>query len=866
MKQLIGIGFVVGVFISSTWAQGNESVQGIWFTPEALLQQSFDWKAQWIWLEKENESNVLLARRAFELTSKELHATQKAQLRISASSHYQLYVNGQYIAQGPSRCAPHHQSFDIWEIERLLQVGKNTLAIRVHYQRGKYSYHFDGRAGLLAQLDLTTGSNGSKSVYTDANWKVSPDPSWSNASPTISRFQLVVSDSVDLGKQLKHWNTSAYEDADWANARPLSRRVGWPSVQKNAQAYALTPPWTSLVPRDVPYVIETEKPVNNLIEAKSLPKQQLDSQLPIPLTGEIDAIRLATLKSFQTNGETLSIPGTDSSKCQFLLFDFGRLYNGTTQLEIEGAKGTTVEVRSAPFIVREQFNHKVIFSTFKDHLTLSGARDKWEATYWKPTRYLALVIDSPSEVKLHKVAIRAISYPFVRKGDMHSEDAPWVQLYMNATSKTLEACTTDGYTDNYRERRQYAQTGYYGAMGNNWIFGDTHLQRRYLVQVAQEQEANGMMPAYAPLAKDDFMIILDSNCLWIRSLREYLLYAGDEMTVRQLLPAARKLMALLHSFTNELGLIDNPPYPYWLDHAVIDRRGANLNLNGHYLGALEDFAEVLNWMGESGSDTCTHRADVLRKSIREYFWDEEKQLFVDAHIDGARSPQAGEHANAMALALGIATPKQAQAVAAQLLAQDELNYVNRASGMVMVTPAMSYFLHKGLCTYGYIDESLSLFRRRFDKMLEPETNQTLFEEWWLDKTGRSGSVKPHSRSDAQTESCFPPALFGEFLLGVKPTQPGMKQVAVYRPNTHLSHIEGQVPSPHGTLYVKWQQISESERELSLEIPQGMSVAVDLVSLQSDKPSNIQVNSKVLSEVVKKSQDLLLEAGKYVIQF
>ena len=76
------------------------------------------------------------------------------------------------------------------------------------------------------------------------------------------------------------------------------------------------------------------------------------------------------------------------------------------------------------------------------------------------------------------------------------------------------------------------------------------------------------MPAYAPRHGDDFMVILDSNCFWIRGLRQYVLYSGDEATVRELLPSARKLMELLSSYANEDGLIESPPYPYWLDHAV----------------------------------------------------------------------------------------------------------------------------------------------------------------------------------------------------------------------------------------------------------------------------------------------------------
>ena len=172
-----------------------------------------------------------------------------------------------------------------------------------------------------------------------------------------------------------------------------------------------------------------------------------------------------------------------------------------------------------------------------------------------------MVIHSEEPVKVVQVGSRKLEYPFERQGEIQSTEAPWVLHYFNATDKTIKACTTDAYTDNYRERRQYAQTGYYGAMGNHWIFGDTALQRRYLLQTAQEQEANGIMPAYAPLKSNDYMVILDSNLLWVRSLYQYYLFSGDRITTTRLLDSARKLMELLHSFTDRLGLIINLPTP-----------------------------------------------------------------------------------------------------------------------------------------------------------------------------------------------------------------------------------------------------------------------------------------------------------------
>ncbi|MCK5279791.1 MAG: alpha-L-rhamnosidase N-terminal domain-containing protein, partial [Cyclobacteriaceae bacterium] len=220
----------------------RQGVTGIWFQPNEHEDSSFIWQSQWIWLDENIESDVMLARRFFELTE----APKEAILRITASSKYQLYVNGEYVCRGPARSAPHHQSYDILNISGLLHAGKNTLAVRIHHQKGKYSYHHKGRAGLLAQLDFISDKK-EFTVITDSNWKVAPDPSWDNEAPKINRFQQIVSDRVDMRKYLKGWSDNVFDDANWSNAKPLMRNIGWPSPQNNSLAQALTPPWTSLV-------------------------------------------------------------------------------------------------------------------------------------------------------------------------------------------------------------------------------------------------------------------------------------------------------------------------------------------------------------------------------------------------------------------------------------------------------------------------------------------------------------------------------------------------------------------------------------------------------------------------------------------
>lgn len=820
----------------------SNDVKGVWKLPGEAEANDFKWKAHWIWLPNKDSATVMLAKKDFELKEE----PKQTLLRITASSKYELTINNMYINQGPARSAPHHQSYDILDITSTLKKGENTIAIKVHFQKDKQSYHQAGRAGLLAQLN---GEN--LELKTDTSWKVLADPTWNTKEDLINRFQMQVNDHVDLTKALGNWNSINFDDSNWQSAEALKRTDGWPAPKKSDPPTTLINPWVSLVPRDIPYLKEKFVAAPKIVKHLQLSDEQLK-----------DILSKKGIQINLDNPKDVKLPQTikSSSNNTFILFDFSTVVNGMPKLELEGTKNTKVHVLSAPYIVNNTFTQHIIASKYHDQIILSGNLDTWQSMYFKPARYVAVVIEGASDVQLNNVGIHSISYPFELKGTIHIPEAPWLEDLWHASAKTIDVATTDAYTDNYRERRQYAQTGYYAALGNYYTFADHALQRRYLLQTSQEQEPNGLMPAYAPLATKDYMVILDSNCLWIRSLYNYYLYSGDEITIHQLLPKAKELMELLHSFTNDLGMIDNPPYAYWLDHTLNDRNGANTNLNGHYLGALKDFQQLLNWLQQESSEVYGQRAEKLSRFMQKYLWSEEKGLFADAYINGKLSTQFSEHANAMALGENIATQEQANRIIEQLLKEDNHNFVKRENGTTMVTPAMSYFLHKGIANYGHEDASLNMLYNRFKHMLDPTTNQTLWEEWWLDGTGRSGKfIGGRTRSDAQTESVFPPALIAEFIFGIKPITPGMTTMHLKQPNTYLKTIEGIIPTPQGNITISWS-LNQKEK-LHLIIPKGMKIILDTISFNTQ---NIKINKK--KAVINNDNTIILSSGDYSIQY
>ena len=182
----------------------------------------------------------------------------------------------------------------------------------------------------------------------------------------------------------------------------------------------------------------------------------------------------------------------------------------------------------------------------------------------------------------------------------------------------------------------------------------------------------------------------------------------------------------------------------------------------------------------------------------------------------------------------------------------------------MVTPAMSFFLHKGLCEQAYVKESFQLFRERFDRMLAPGTSQTLWEEWFLDGTGRSGRFQYKTRSDAQTESAFPPALIAEYVFGLRVLSPGMRKVSLSRIYSGVKQASGSFPTPFGDLEVSWENQSKGGG-LQLTIPEGMELMLDLESLESRR-DKILVNGQAFVLGNGKNKYHNLSSGRHTIGY
>lgn len=132
--------------------------------------------AQWIWSSTAPKVNATLGfRKTFEWSQQD----STPQIAITADSRYRLYLNGEWVGDGPGRAWLEHYSYDTYPLGGLLRAGRNQIEVVVSYWGRDNFQHTHGEPGLLCAL-----SQGDALLCcSDASWQVAPLPEYLSAVP-----------------------------------------------------------------------------------------------------------------------------------------------------------------------------------------------------------------------------------------------------------------------------------------------------------------------------------------------------------------------------------------------------------------------------------------------------------------------------------------------------------------------------------------------------------------------------------------------------------------------------------------------------------------------------------------------------------
>lgn len=126
-------------------------------------------KAKWIKAEESPHKNFYMkVKKAFNLKN-----FQSVKIRITADDYYKLYINGEFMGQGPAPAYNFAYNWNEFDITHLLKSGENEISVTVYYQGliNRVWVSGDNRFGMIADVLV----DGEFVFGTDKTWEYTID-------------------------------------------------------------------------------------------------------------------------------------------------------------------------------------------------------------------------------------------------------------------------------------------------------------------------------------------------------------------------------------------------------------------------------------------------------------------------------------------------------------------------------------------------------------------------------------------------------------------------------------------------------------------------------------------------------------------
>jgi hypothetical protein len=201
------------------------------------IDDSFPSATRWIWADGAADDAWLMFRRSVALPAD----CQAARLRITASFHYLLYINGTLVTRGPARSYDFCKAYDTVDVQPYLRPGAANVLAVLAPAAGAESPHTTRRLqGILAAMCWQDAAGKSFRVATDRRWKVRLHDAFASGAAGRSFTEGLLlgrEERFDARRDLPGWTGAAFDDSDWAPADELGP-VG-------------LAPWTTLEPSGI---------------------------------------------------------------------------------------------------------------------------------------------------------------------------------------------------------------------------------------------------------------------------------------------------------------------------------------------------------------------------------------------------------------------------------------------------------------------------------------------------------------------------------------------------------------------------------------------------------------------------------------
>lgn len=142
----------------------------------------------------------------------------QAYLDITGDDYYKVYLNGNFLGQGPAPSYHFDYNYNRYDITKFLKLGENIIAVHVYYQGliNRVWNSGDYRQGMIAELFV----GHQLVVKSDQSWKYQVCEAY-QSDKTIG-YDTQYLENIDARKWDSHWRELGYNDSSWHNIQANS--------------------------------------------------------------------------------------------------------------------------------------------------------------------------------------------------------------------------------------------------------------------------------------------------------------------------------------------------------------------------------------------------------------------------------------------------------------------------------------------------------------------------------------------------------------------------------------------------------------------------------------------------------------------
>ncbi len=754
---------LVVFFCLSGWAQSSLPVN-----PRILNKQ---WDAYWITHAEAQAdiAGVFEFRKSIEINKLPVSMI----IHVSADQRYKLYVNGQYVCNGPARGSLSNWNFETVDIAPYLNVGKNAIAALVWncLDMSPTAQDTYWQTGFILQADARKDS-----VFnSNKTWKVLHDTAYAMyLVEGLFAYAAGPGEKFDGEKHPWEWKQASFNDSSWKNA--VETNQGMPTN-------GITKQW---------------KP-ERILCARQIPAMERKQQFfkAIRRAEGINATALLQHKE-------LTIPANVTVK---ILLDQGELTTAYPSLRYSGGSGARIKLTYCESLFipgdtskkrintkgmqkgdRDSIDGKLLIGNYDIFIADGASNREVEPLWWRCFRYVQMEITTKEEpLVLQEFGSFFTAYPLQQKATFASNRPVLGDIYETAWH-TQRLCAGETFFDcPYYEQMQYVGDTRVQGLVTFYGSGDTVLWRKAITDFYESRQPFGLVMCAFP--GNRVQIIPSFSLLWIAMLNDYRMHCSDDALIKKMLPA---VMDNLQWFQDHLqpngmpGKLEWWNFIDWVKDNSWERGVPSVDKNGQssinsllYVYALQQAVSLFNSYGYTQQAArYAATAGSIKAAVYKTCWDEKKQLLAD----NADKQHYSQHAQILATLVDLLPLKKQQQLMLNTYQNDSI-------------AACSYYFRF------YLAEAMRKtgLGGKYTDMLQPWKSM-------LANGLTTFSEEPEpSRSDCHAWSASPAYHLLSLVCGIEPAGPGFNKVKIAPNPGSLEWLEGDMPHKSGAIHVKLKQ-------------------------------------------------------------